>query len=145
MKIIIEESEQQEDVEIIIKCAYLDASLQKLIAMISNASYTFKAEKEGKLYQIALEDIHYFESVDDQTYLYTKDDVYQCDKKLYELETLLEKTRCVRISKACIVNIECLIHVRPLFDGKFEAVTSANEILTINRHYVKAFKEAFGL
>lgn len=145
MKITIEEHTDTDDMEVIIKCSHIDERVHKLIAQIQQHQHMMKAMKENEFYTLSLEDIHYFESVDDQTYIYTKDDVYRCEQKLYELETQLAYTKCVRISKACIVNCECLVYVKPLFDGKFEAVTSNHEKLIINRHYVKRFKEVFGL
>lgn len=145
MKLKIEENASFEETEILIKCPYIDEELQQLIKQIRIYSHTLKAEKQGNLYAIAIQNILYITSEQEQTYLHCKDDVYYCDKKLYELEEMLRNIRFVRISKSCIVNCATLIHVRPLFDGKFEAVVQNSEVLIINRHYVKAFKEVFGL
>lgn len=145
MKLIIEEDNKQEECEIIIRCACMDERLEKLVAQIRSYTFSIKGIKEGHMYVMTLTDIHYFESVDDQVYIYTQNDVYESDKKLYELEEQLRNTRFVRISKSCIVNVDALVHVRPLFDGKFIATTQKKEELVINRHYVKAFKEVFGL
>lgn len=145
MKLIIEENAQQEETEIKIKCAYIDEGLSKLISQIRNFAYMMKGEKDGKIFSLVMEDIIYIESINEQTYLIMKDDRYRSDKKLYELEDSLKMMHFVRISKSCIVNVNQLQHVTPLFDGKFEALASNGDILIINRHYLKMFKEAFGL
>lgn len=145
MKLSIKEDPQLDETEIIIHCNMIDKDIQQLISMIRHTNYTIIGEKDGHHYTIPLEQVHYFESVDDQTFFYTKTDVYRCAKRLYEIEHELYNMRFIRISKACIVNISKLSHVRPLLDGKFEAITYNEEVLIINRHYVKKFKEAFGL
>lgn len=145
MKLIIEESLDQAEVEITIKCALLDDRLKKLIAQIRAYSFSIKATKGNETRNIPLEEIYYFESVDELTYAYCETNVYQCDEKLYELENNLRATAFVRISKAIICNIEYLVHVKPLFDGKFEATLENDEKLIVNRHYVKAFKEKFNV
>ena len=73
--------------------------------------------------------------------MYTRDEVYQCDLKLYELEEQLTKTNFVRISKASILNIMVLESVRALLHGKMEAELSNGEKVVINRHYVDALKK----
>lgn len=145
MKLIIEESSDQKETEIIIKCAYIDEFTQRMIKRIRSYSYELKGEKNGNVYNLFVDDVHYFESVDEQSFAYMEHDVYVLKQKLYELEEFLQNTPFIRISKSCIVNIDALVHIRPLFDGKFEAETIGGEKLIINRHYVKSFKEAFGL
>lgn len=143
MKLKIEESLAQEETEITIKCAYVDDTLKKLIEQIRSYSSSIIGNKHGNMHNISLNNIFYFESNEDQTFIYCNDNVYECEKKLYELESMLCNTSFIRISKSCIVNIDNLIHVHPLFDGKFEAVTLNGSVLIINRHYVKAFKAKF--
>lgn len=143
MKLIIEESLEQEEVEITIKCSLLDDRLKKLIAQIRSYSFSIKGTSNDETKNIPLENIYYFESVDETTFMYCENSIYKCDKKLYELESTLHATSFVRISKSVILNIEYLAHVKPLFDGKFEAKLDNGEVVIVNRHYVKAFKEKF--
>lgn len=145
VKLIVEESQDQKEIEVVIRCAQMNNQIQQLMNLIRSYSIMLCGKKQNCTYQIPIEQLQYIESVDDQTFLYCDDGVYECDQKLYELEEQLKYASCVRISKSCIVNINCLIHVKPLFDGKYIATTVADEKLVINRHYVKAFKEVFGL
>ena len=138
MKLLIDQSPDNEEVEIIIKCGLIDTELEKLIAQIRLYSFSVSARRDGKQYNISLSDIYYFESVDNRTFVYTRDEVYQCDLKLYELEEQLTKTNFVRISKSSILNIMVLESVRALLHGKMEAELSNGEMVVINRHYVDA-------
>ena len=101
--------------------------------------------KDNSTKILKIEDICYFESVDEQTFVYTQEDVYSCQKKLYEAEEILSDTSFVRISKSCILNIDYLESVRALLNGKLEGTLSNDERVIINRHYVPAFKKKFGV
>jgi len=143
--LIVEQSLESKEVEIIIKCGLIDEHLEKLIDQIRRYSFSINGKKDGINYKIPLESIFYFEASEDKTFIYGEKAVYECDLKLYELEQQLAGTNFVRISKSCILNIMHLNSVRPLFHGKFEAQLKNQEKVIINRHYVPKFKEKFGL
>jgi len=145
LKLIIDQSLEHDEVEIIIKCGLIDESLEKLIAQIRLYSFSIIGKKDGVNHLIRLEAIFYFEALDDKTFIYCEQDVYECGLKLCEIEKQLEQTQFIRISKSCILNIMHLTSVRPLFQGKFEAQLKNSEKLLISRHYVPAFKQKFGL
>lgn len=145
MKLLIDQSPENEEVEITIKCGIIDPALGELIAQIRLYSFSIAAKKDGKTYTISLGDIYYFESIDNRTFLYTEREVYECDPKLYELEQQLTKTDFVRVSKSCILNIKMLKSVRALLNGKMEAEMENREKVIINRHYVEALKQKLGM
>lgn len=146
MKLIIEESDDYQENEILIKCQNQnDEEIQRIIQNIQSLQTSLICKKEKAYLRIYLENILYIESIDEKTFLYTIDDVYEASQKLYELEQNLQSQGFLRISKSCILNLEYLQHVRTLFNGKYEATLTNNEKLTINRSYVPAFKKAFGL
>lgn len=141
MKLIIDQSLEHKDVEITIKCGLIDEGLQRLIDQIRLYSFSISGKKDGSIHQIRLEDVYYFESIDNKTFAYCDQEVYECSPKLYELEQQLAHSHFVRISKSCILNITRLVSVRALLYGKFEAQLANTEKLIINRHYVQALKE----
>lgn len=143
MKLIIDQSLDHEDLEITIKCKLVDAELEKLIAQIRLYGFSITGKKNGATYPLRLEDIYYFESIDDKSFAYCEKDVYECSLKLYELEEQFAKADFVRISKSCILNIMKLASVRALLNGRFEAHLHNGEKLIINRHYVQDFKNKF--
>lgn len=145
MKVLIDQSPDYEEVEITIKCAMIDEGLSKLIDSIRLYSFAITAQKEGRIYKIRLEDILYFESVDRKTFLYTQNDVYECEMRLYELEQQLKPTNFLRISKSSILNILKLESVRALLGGRMEAQLENGEKIVINRHYVEELKRKLGL
>lgn len=145
MKLLIEQSDQYTDAEIVIKCGMLDDRLESIIQHIRLHMFSVAGVKDGETKIFPLGDIFYFDSTDERTFLYLENDVYECSLKLYELEEQLEKANFVRISKSCIVNIMKLDSVRPLLNSRYEAKLENGEKLIISRHYLPGFKQKFGI
>ena len=95
--VTVEYSEETKEVKEIIKVVRLFGS-------------KIPAELDGSSMNINFEDIYYFESVDDNSYIYTKEKVYNTKFKLFKIEEMVEKSSFVRISKSCIANIAKLNH-----------------------------------
>lgn len=121
----------------------MDDRLKRLIEQIRLFSFSVTAEKDGVSLPIALEDIYYFDTVNNKTFLYLERDVYQCDKKLYELEAQLVDTPFIRISKNCILNTNIVTSMRAQFSGRLEATLKNNEKVIISKHYIKEFRDKF--
>lgn len=121
----------------------MDERLSRLIEQIRLFSFSITGTKDGVASMIPLEQIFYFDSVENKTYLYVEKDVYQCDKKLYELEQLLKDTTFVRISKSCILNAEKVIEVKAQLNGRLEVKLLNLEKVLVSKHYIREFKEKF--
>lgn len=145
MKLTIDESPGLRDVEIIIRCAAVDDRLRRLIEQIRLYSFSIPGKREGKEYPIRLEEIFYFESVEERTFLYDRENVYECAYRLYELEERLAGTPFARINKSCILNTNELESVRALLNGRLEATLTNGERLMISRHYVPSVKQRLGM
>lgn len=145
MKLIIDQSLDNNEVEITIKCGLIDDSLEKLIQQIRLYAFSLTCKKGETSHLVRLENIYYFESVDEKTFVYCKNDVYECDMKLYELEKLLSDTSFTRINKSCILSITHIQHVRALLNAKLEAQLDNGEKVIVNRHYVQGFNNKLDL
>lgn len=145
MKFFVKESHDYQETELEIRCQKYDDDIHQLISYIKKYNHTLICKKNGRKYTINIYDIYYIESVDNQSFIYTKDDCYEIKYALYELEDLLKDDQCIRISKTCILNIYYLKSVKALINGKYEATLINDEKLIINRRYVSHFKKVFGL
>lgn len=143
LKLLVEQSLDCKETEIKITCGLMDERLKRLIEQIRLFSFSVTAEKDGVSLPIALEDIFYFDTVNNKTFLYLEKDVYQCDKKLYELEAQLVDTPFIRISKNCILNTTLVTSMRAQFSGRLEATLKNNEKVIISKHYIKGFRDKF--
>lgn len=144
MKLFVEQSLDCKETQITITCGLIDERLRRLIEQIRLFSFSINARKDGMIIPVALEDIYYFDTADNKTYLYVEKDVYRCDRKLYELEEMLAETPFTRISKNCILNTNVVTSVKAHFSGKLEATLKNGEKIIISKHYTKTFNNCFG-
>ena len=145
MKITITEPGEGEEDEIIVRCRHMDQQLLKLIYAIKAGRERITALQDGDYFQVAPDEIYYFEAVDSKVFLYLEKEVYETKLKLYELEEIFRNTDFFRASKSCIVNLAKVKSLSPAFNGRFEAFMRNGERVMISRQYVSALKEKLGL
>lgn len=145
MKLSIFKNPKFSEPEVILNYSEETEEVNKLIETLNSLNNTIQCFKNSSNFNIKLNDIYYFESVDERSYVYTKDNVYECKEKLYTIEEIFKNTSIVRVSKSCILNITKLKSVRPFINGKFEATMLSGEKIIINRYYVSDFKKKFNI
>ena len=131
--------------QVIIECRKADDEVMKLKNHIELFDNKLTARLEDKTFLINPTDALYFESVDDRTFLYTADKVYEIRHRLYELEEILSDRDFIRISKSQIVNINCIKSLMPELNRSLSATLSNGEILTVSRRYVKSLRNLLGI
>ncbi|MCI8901023.1 MAG: LytTR family transcriptional regulator [Lachnospiraceae bacterium] len=145
MKITITEPGEGEEDEIIVRCRHMDQQLLKLIYAIKSGRERITALQDGDYFQVAPDEIYYFEAVDSKVFLYLEKEVYETKLKLYELEEIFRNTDFFRASKSCIVNLSKVKRLSPAFNGRFEALMRNGERVIISRQYVPVLKQKLGL
>ena len=145
MKITITEPGEGEEDEIIVRCRHMDQRLLKLIYAVKAGREKITALQDGNYFQVAPEEIYYFEAVDNKVFLYLEKEVYETRMKLYELQEIFQGTDFFRASKSCIVNLSKVKRLSPAFNGRFEALMQNGERVIISRQYVPVLKQKLGL
>jgi len=125
---------------IIIEYPTLDAKTKRLIKKIESLDFVISGNSNGKVFQIPISDIYYMEAVERKTFLYTKDEVFMTNKKLYEFEEMFRETGIIRISKSCLMNMDMLYSIKPLTNSQLEATLLNGEKLIVARTYLKSIK-----
>lgn len=143
VKLYIKEGLPIQEPEIHIKCKKIDDRLQVVIDRLQLSTQTVTVKKDGVIHKLALEDIYYFESVDDKVFACCEVDVYETSYKLYEIEEQVSEFSFARISKSVIVNINMIQSIKPQLNGRFEAMLSNNERQIVSRHYVSGLRDKF--
>lgn len=122
MKIKIIKDNTVTETEITVKCAAVDENLKRLLDELEHNNAKLTGRIDDKTFLISAEMIYYIESVDEKTFIYSQNKVYETDYKLYQTEQLLPQSDFVRISKNCILNISKLTSVKPLLNGKWKYI-----------------------
>jgi DNA-binding LytR/AlgR family response regulator len=139
MKIIIEKPAPGEEESITIKCHNIPPQLLQ-----HTPENILIAHKGNEIHRITPNNIYYIESVDNKTFLYEKNEMYESKQKLYELDEM-SMNDFLRISKSVIVNLSKIKSLSPALSGRFEATLSNGEKVIISRQYVGELKKCLGI
>lgn len=128
-----------------IHCREITSETERLERYIRRFDERIIGSSEGQAHTIAIEQILYIEAVDKKTFLYTPNNVYETDKKLYELETVLDEKTFFRCSKSVIVNLNKITRLKPEVTRNILATLTNGEVVVISRRNVKQLKALIGL
>lgn len=144
MKIKAEQDLSCNEIEIMIKYPHKDRQVDRIIDFLQSFDMRIKCAGENAEKMINILDIYYIESVDKKTFVYLENAVYRTDLRLYQLKNRLQTYGFVQISRSCILNINTLDSIRPLFNSRMEATLKNGEKVNINRSYLNGVKKALG-
>ncbi|WP_034449136.1 LytR/AlgR family response regulator transcription factor [Butyrivibrio sp. AE2032] len=128
-----------------IHCREVTSETERLARYIGRFDERITATSKGQTYNIPVEEILYIESVDKKTFLYTSGNILQTEKRLYELEELLDEKTFFRCSKSVIVNLNKITKLKPEVTRNILATLANGEVIVISRRYVRQLKDLIGL
>ena len=128
-----------------IHCREVTPETERLERYIRRFDERLKASGNGSTYNVSVEEILYIESVDKKTFLYTTGHILQTEKRLYELEELLDEKTFFRCSKSVIVNLNKVTRLKPEVTRNILATLTNGEVIVISRRYVRALKALIGM
>ena len=99
MKLQLLEKKDLAEPEIDIRYSSMTQPLNRIVQYIRQQEYLIQGIFEKKLYQIPLNEVLYFETVDKKTFMYTQQKIFECKKTLSAIEQDLIRSNVVRISK----------------------------------------------
>ncbi|ACV22689.1 Sensory transduction protein lytR [Slackia heliotrinireducens] len=142
MDVEIERIGEGEKELVLIRCRAVTDEVREIADFVKSRQGRLMGVLEGMQYEVPLPDVHYIESVDGRTFLYTKDQVFETPYRIYELENRLAGKQFLRISKSMLLNLMKVGSIRPAFNGRFVAVLRSGEEVIVSRSYVKGLKAA---
>lgn len=144
MKVNVDIINEGIEEETLIKAHRMTEEIKQAISLLSDSKINLFGIKDTKSYVIDPASIYYIETVDNKTYIITKNDMFDSKLKLYELEEILDN-RFLRCSKSMICNIKKIKNVKASLNGRFDATLLNDEKIVISRSYVKDLKKRLGL
>lgn len=145
MKIEIDIDEKYPDTEVVIRANKLDSDVERLAAMMRMVNMQIGVRKNDETYLLDVEKILYIEAVERKTFVYTSDETYESDLKLYEIEPELLERDFFRISKQSIVNISMIKSLKSDINRKIRITLRNDEQIVVSRMYSDELRRKSGL
>ncbi|MCQ4022075.1 MULTISPECIES: LytTR family DNA-binding domain-containing protein [unclassified Ruminococcus] len=145
MRISIEEIDNDIEEEIIIRCHNINSNTVKMLQELKTSNKGIIGYKEKTIHRLSFDEIYYFEVVENKSFIYCKDDVYDSRLKLYEFEELSRGTNLFRAAKSMIINADKIDYITPSISGRFEATLLNGEKAVVSRQYVSELKKRMGI
>lgn len=141
MNVNIEKIGITQEENILISCYEVNDKILEIINFVKYQGDILSGYEDSKIFQISLQDIYYFESIDNKIFAYLNNEVYEMKNKLYELEEMYKERHFFRCSKSIIVNLMKISNIKPALNGRFRAKLKNGEELIISRQYVSSLKK----
>lgn len=145
MKITVEHTDCEEN-EVILRCRELDDEMLRLLALVRSGMQKLLVWNEQRqLLPLSMSQVVYCETVEEKTFVYTENGMYQTALTLAELEERWAATGLLRCGESCVANLYAIRQLRSCGAGRIEATLSTGEKIMISRHYAPALREKLGM
>lgn len=145
LKIEINVDESIEDTHITISCRELTPEMEKILAMLRILEKQLTVTKEDEIYLLDVSKVVYIESVDRKTFIYTEEEVYESDFKLYELEQQLESCGFFRASKSSLIQLQYIKSLKADLNRRIKVTLKSGEQRIVSRQYAEELKKRLGI
>lgn len=142
MKTIIRRVQQKEEEQVVIECVEITSEVKDIFSYAMTKGTELSGAVQGTITRFRLEDVCYFEALDEKVFAYTQNQVYELKIRLYEVEEAYRKYHFIRCSKSMVLNLMRLLGISPALNGRFLAHMDNGEKIMISRQYVPDLKKA---
>ncbi|HHT05825.1 MAG TPA: LytTR family transcriptional regulator [Hydrogenispora sp.] len=142
MRIIARKVDNQ-PLTVIVEYPVLDEKARKVLQWVHQLDIQFVGKIDDKLLKIGLDEIYYFETVERKVFIYTKEEVFQLQGSITDVERMMMDSDLVRVSRTCIINTDHLQEIRQLKNSRLEATMDNNEKIIVSRKYLREIKNVF--
>ena len=129
----------------IIRTPKITQEIEKMIALMRMINMQIGVRHNDETYLLDIEKILYIDTVDRKILVYTEDEIYESDLKLYEIEMELVERDFLRVSKQTIVNLRKVKSLRAEFDRKIRLTLQNGEQIIVSRMYSDELRRKLGL
>lgn len=136
MQVSIRRIPDKEKEQVIIECVDVTPEVSDIYSYVQNKGTEICGIVDGEYQKkFSLQEVYYFEALDEKVFGYTKDIVFELKMRLYEVEKEYENRHFVRCSKSVVLNLMLLDGISPALNGRFFAHMKNGEKLMISRQY----------
>ena len=99
---------------------------------------------DGKVRLLRFEEIEWIEAADNYVTLHLGTDKILHRETLNKMEARVPASRFMRISRSCIINVEKIKELQPLFHGEYVVILRGGARVTLSRSYRDKLNELLG-
>ena len=145
MKVEIDIDEKYTDTGVVIHAPRLTQDIEKMVAMMRMLNMQIAVTKNDETFLIETDKILYIEAIDRKTFVYTQDDMFESQLKLYEIEQELLEHDFLRISKQGIVNLKMIKSLKAEINRKIRVTLQNGEQIVVSRMYADELRKRLGV
>ncbi len=145
MKIEIFVDEKATDLNISVTCKQLTPDIERILTILRMMNHQLAAKKNEETYPLDIAQVIYIESVDRKCFIYTSDEIYESDFRLYELEQQLEEYGFFRVSKSFLIHLQKVQSLKAEINRKIRITMSNGEQIVASRQYAEELKKRLGV
>lgn len=141
MRVDITKVSEKEKERVIVECVDVTPDIEDIVSYITTKGTEISGYLNGDhCERLHLDDVCYFEALDEKVFAYTDQKVYEIKARLYEVEQAYSSYHFVRCSKSVVLNLMLLQSISPALNGRFFAHMKNGEKLIISRQYAPLLK-----
>ncbi|MBC5743625.1 LytTR family transcriptional regulator DNA-binding domain-containing protein [Lachnospiraceae bacterium MD308] len=145
MKIEVSVDEKATDLKISVTCRQLTPDIEKILATLRMMNHQLTAKKDAEIYLLDTTQVIYIESVGRKCFIYTSNEIYESDFRLYELEQQLEEYGFIRVSKSFLIHLQNIQSLKSDINRKIRITMSNGEQIIASRQYADELKKRLGV
>lgn len=142
MKVKINTVLSKDEEQVVIECVEMTSEFEDIKNYcLSKGTFLIGYTDVSLQQQVKIADILYIEAVGENVFAYTKTNVFEVKKRLYELENELSNYKFIRCSKSVLICLLKVDAIRPALNGRYLACMENGEQVIISRKYAKSVRE----
>ncbi len=141
LKIEINVDERVADMEILVTCKKLTPKVERVLAALRMMDHQITGRRDGEIHLLDIARVIYIESVERKCFIYTSDQVYESELRLYELEQQLEEYGFFRISKSLLIHLQSIRSLKADINRRIRVTMSNGEQIIASRQYADELKK----
>lgn len=145
MKVEIDIDEKFQDTVVKITSPRLTPEVEKMVSLLRMMDSQIPVKKADETYILDTEKILYIEAVERNTFVYTEEEVYESNLKLYEFEARLSERDFIRISKQGLLNLKKVKSLKADINRRIRVTLVNDEQIVVSRMYSDELRSRLGV
>lgn len=138
MNVKIRTVSSKEEEQVVLECVEMTSEFEDIKNYcLAKGTFLMGYTDVSVQLQVKIADILYIEAVGENVFVYTKNNVFEIKKRLYELESELSDYKFVRCSKSFLICLLKIDAICPALNGRYLACMENGEQIIISRKYAK--------